>query len=105
MKNDVIYLVSETISQDADGFDIVSELLFETMADVQSAKRTEYYQAASVGMNVQLVAVVNFDDYAIAKEENGAPKLVIYDGTKYKIIRTFRKGKSNDMSLTLSEVE
>jgi len=105
MKNDVIYLINVTTTQDADGFPVETETQFECMADVQSAKRTEHYQASSVGVNVSLVASVNYDDYAESIVNGKKPTRVLYDSCEYRITRTYRVKKHNSIELTLAEVE
>lgn len=105
MKNDVIYLMNVTTEQDADGFPIELVTRVECMADVQSAKRTEHYQASTVGMNVSLVASVNYDDYKEAIIDGKKPSRVLFDDIEYKISRTYRVKKHNSIELTLAEVE
>lgn len=108
MKNDVIELIVITKEPDADGFEQDSEESLEVMAEIKSVKRSEFYQAARDGINVQLAAVVNLDDMVaatIVKDgKKKKPTIVRYDGTDYKIAREYRTTKTK-VELTLQEVE
>jgi SPP1 family predicted phage head-tail adaptor len=105
MKNDVIELVSITHTTDEDGFETETELTFECMADVESVRRTEFYQAVMADIKVSLSATVNYEDYRAAKEANNkTPSKVNYDGDSYRIVRTYRVKKDNSITLYLSEV-
>ena len=90
MKNEVIELVVVIENPDADGFAEEARVCFEIMAEIKSVKRSEFYQAAHEGINVQLVAVINRDDLeaAFINEEGKKRKstLVRYDDTDYKIV-------------------
>lgn len=105
MKNDIIYLLNVTTEQDADGFPVESTKQFMCMADVQSAKRTEHYQASTVGLNVSQVASINYEDYEQAIIEGKKPAKVMYEDCEYRITRTYRVKKHNSIELTLAEVE
>lgn len=105
MKNDIIYLLNVTTEQDADGFPVETLTEYECMADVQSAKRTEHYQASTVGINVSLVASINYDDYTEAIVGGKKPERVKYEDCEYRITRTYRIKKHNSIELTLAEVE
>jgi SPP1 family predicted phage head-tail adaptor len=105
MKNDVIELASIARTTDEDGFETETELTFECMADVESVRRTEFYQAAMADIKVSLSATVNYADYRAAKEANSkTPSKVNYDGDSYRIVRTYREKKHNTITLYLSEV-
>ena len=105
MKNDVIELVSVTSLRDEDGFETETETAFTCMADVESVRRTEFYQAAMADIKVSLAAAVNYADYDAAKTQNGkAPTKVNFDGGSYRIVRTYRVKKHNTITLYLSEV-
>lgn len=105
MKNDVLTLINVETTQDADGFSSTVETVFKVFAEIQSVKRAEYYQAAAVGMNVQLVAIVNYADYAQAILNGKKPRMAKFDDVYYRIIKTYRQNKANDIELTLAEVE
>lgn len=100
MKNDVVYLVTVTKSQDADGFETETSTEYEVMAEIKSIGRTEFYQAAHEGINVSLVAVINLDDF----ESVSTPSKLRYSGDLYRIVRTYKTSKL-DVELTLAQVE
>lgn len=104
MKNEVIELLTIEEAQDADGFDKGKEFAFECMADVQTAKRSEFYEASKAGFNVRIVCSVNEDDYLSARLENGRhPSKVRYDGEVYRILRMYRDKLKKSIELTLIE--
>lgn len=108
MKNDVIELIVVTKEPDKDGFETDTRKILEVLAEIKSVKRSEFYQAAREGINVQMAAVVNLDDIDAATIiENGKkrkPTMVRYDGKDYKIVREYRTTKTK-VELTLQEVE
>ena len=102
MKNDLIKLVYDQVTQDQDGFEVNTPTEYECWAEMQSVKRTEFYAAAAAGMKVCLVVVINYMDYY--RQDKKASKVII-EGTTYTIIRVYRKAKMDDVELTLAEVE
>lgn len=108
MQNENIELVIVRKIPDKDGFESETMESMEVFAEIKSVKRSEFYQAARDGINVQLVAVVNTEDMEAAtiKEEGKKrkPTLVKYDDTLYKIVREYRIAKTK-VELTLQEVE
>ena len=49
MKNDIIYLISVTGTQDEDGFTSEEKTEFRCFAEVRDVKYAEYYQASLAG--------------------------------------------------------
>ena len=109
MENDVITLITTTNCHDEQGlYQESSRQEFEMMAQIQSAKRDEFYKAIYAGVNVQLMVTVNYRDYeaAVIQTEDGSkwhPAMVEYDNTTYRIVRAYRKRRK--MELTLQEAE
>lgn len=66
------------------------------LADVRSAGRSEFYQAAQAGLHPELEASLFFGDYA------GEP-FAEYEGTVYKVIRTFRSDRNSQSSASYSD--
>lgn len=108
MKNEVIILIVVKKKPDKDGFEIETKESMEVMAEIKSVKRSEFYQAARDGINVQLAAVVNMEDIEAATTiEDGKkkkPTMVRYEDIDYKIVREYRTNKT-DVELILQEVE
>lgn len=114
MCNELIELVTVLGSdKDADGFRTEEKIKkVEVFADIKSVGRTEYYEAVRAGMNVNIIFVVDTDDFKLSEHEmdvDGAIKKVkaskiIHDGTTYLIHRTFVKD-SGLMEITCREVE
>lgn len=127
MKNEVIFLITTTETHDSDGFPITSEMYTKCMAEIESVKYSEFYKASELGIKVSCVAKINAIDYDLATIVNEVPfeaidvatkkpfmayrkititpELVDVDGKRYKVSRTYRVKKHNDIELTLSEVE
>lgn len=108
MKNDVIELVTVLKGRDKDGFEKEKERkMLEVMAEIKSVRQSEFYQAASAGIDVKIVAVVNIEDYEeaaiIAEDKKTVPELAVYENREHKIIRVWKKGRK--IELTLQEVE
>lgn len=106
----VTVLKNET---DRDGFRTKEHTAkVEVFADIKSVGRTEYYEAVRSGMQVNIIFVVDEDDFKLSEHEiivNGETKKVkaskiIHDGTTYLIHRTFVKD-SGQMEITCREVE
>ena len=114
MCNELIELVTVLGSdKDADGFTTEEKIKkVEVFADIKSVGRTEYYEAVRAGMNVNIIFVVDTDDFKLSEHEmdvDGAIKKVkaskiIHDGTTYLVHRTFVKD-SGLMEITCREVE
>lgn len=94
MFRDVITLVSE--SPAAHGvLDDITETQKQVFCSVRSVGMTEAYQAMSNGLHPQFVFVLS--DYA----DYGGEKVVIYNGKRYRVIRTYRQNQG--MELTVEE--
>ena len=108
MKNEVITLIAVITELETSGLQKERERhTLEVMAEIKSARQTEFYQAIHEGMKVEVVAVVNIDDYkAAAVTVDGKtvrPSLAVYDGVTYKIVRPWMKARR--LELSLQEVE
>lgn len=111
MMNDVISLVTVLKkTKDADGFDIEENVKnLEVFAEIQSVKRDEYYKAVAAGVKVDMVVVVNEDDYnqniVLEDGKKKSPSKVIIENVPYRIYRSYRKPEKRTYELTLQEVE
>lgn len=97
---DQIILITETPGGvDADGFDIdpVEERV-SAFCNVKSCKRTEFYQAQSVGVNALYSVELNSLDYS-------KQKIAELNGRKYKVFRTYEMTDKGVVELTLAEIE
>lgn len=94
MFRDVITLVSE--SPAAHGvLDEITETQKQVFCTVRSVGMSEAYQAMSNGLHPQFVFILS--DYA----DYGGEKVVIYNGKRYRVIRTYRQNQG--MELTVEE--
>ena len=79
---DVITLISETSTLNANGYDVIKETTSDVFADVQSVTRTEFYESMKAGISLACAFVVRCADYA-------GQKLIEFNGTRYKVERTY----------------
>ena len=92
MFRDVITLVSENPA--AHGvLDEITETQKQVFCSVRSVGMSEAYQAMSNGLHPQFVFVLS--DYA----DYGGEKVVIYNGKRYRIIRTYRQNQGLEMTV------
>lgn len=97
----VIYLVSETFSQDQYGVMTATQKMRKTYADVQSVTGREWFEGGRNGLNPQFRMRVHMGEYR-------GEEILVYNGIYYTIYRTFmdgdvielyvekRKGNEND---------
>lgn len=111
MRNELITLITLSEKQyDEDGFLIEgTENCVECFAQVKTSTYSEYYSADRVGERVTDIFVVGEADYKFSMLEVSGkrikPSLVEYDGTRYKIIRRFRRATTADYEIELSCTE
>ena len=82
---DVITLVTQNVTTDDYGIEEVTETERTVFCEVDSITQSEFYSAANTELNPEYKFTVFFGDY-----EN--EEVVIYNGNRYAIYRTFRTG-------------
>ena len=87
--DDVITLITKTMTTDDTGFPIAEETEYETYCQVDSITRAEFFDAGKAGMTPEYMFTVNAVEYSGQTE-------CMYDGKKYTIYRVFHR-KSDDM--------
>lgn len=92
--SDTIKLITETATQDSEGYDVITETEVEVFGSIESVKRTEFYLAMREGMKPNVVITVYTEDFALGNvTSNGKivkpSKVKADDGTEYRIIRTY----------------
>lgn len=93
---DVITLIAETTTQDADGYQRTTETAAEVYANVKSVKRSEFYEALRSGITETIVFEIFAHDY-------DKQRLIDYGGTRYKVERVYQTTLDR-VELTCSEV-
>lgn len=78
------------------GHEETTEKTWTVYADVKSPTRTEFYQSYKAGLKASVVFRVYTDELSDAEE-------VLYNGKKYRIIRTYM-ADVNYTEITCSEV-
>lgn len=82
---DVITLISQEITLDDYGNEEATDIENTVFCEVASITQTEFYAAADTQLNPEFRFTVFFGDY------NGE-QIVIYNGMRYSIYRTYRTG-------------
>jgi hypothetical protein len=94
---DVIDLIAETKTPDADGYDTIVETPREVFCNFQDGvARNEFYAGMKAGMRPTATVEVWEDDY-------DHEELCEYDGTRFSVIRNYPSG-SGTMILILQKV-
>lgn len=81
----VVKLRTLTVTADSGGFPSKSVSTVEVYADQKSVRQSEYYAADAQGKRLDMVLVINADDW------NGATE-VEYNNTVYNIERAYQVG-------------
>ena len=81
----VVKLRTITVTSDSGGFPSKSVSTVEVYADQKSVRQSEYYAADAQGKRLDMVLVINADDW------NGATE-VEYNNTVYNIERAYQVG-------------
>lgn len=96
--DDMIYLVSQTYTQDSIGQMVPSEIMTPVWARIQSVTRAEWTDAGQRGLQPQLVAITPIVNY------NGEEVVQIGDGEvakRYAVYRTYFGPDSDTIELYL----
>lgn len=83
--SDILTLISQTITTDAYGNEVVQETETSVFCEVNSISQNEFFAAADTELNPEYRFTVFFGDY------NGED-VVKYNGNRYAIYRTYRTG-------------
>ncbi len=85
-------------AKDEDGFPVVIDHEDDIFVDEASVTRVEFYESMRAGISVKIVLVARIEDFLksehMAAEKKEYAREIIYDGSRYEIIRTYKKGKS-----------
>lgn len=91
--NDVLKLLRPTEATDEYGDPLITYLSREVFCVQRSIGQKEFYQAQAVGLQPEIKFVIA--DYLDYQNE----PLVEYDGTRYRVLRTFRKGQELEITV------
>ena len=80
---DEIMLASVSSGRDKDGFPKTDVRTTEVFADVQSAKRREFYEALRAGIAMEIMCRIRSIDY-------GRQKYIRWEGMWYRVVRVYR---------------
>ena len=91
--NEILNLIQTAETADEYGDLVVEETPRRVFAKLGSIGQKEFYQAQAVGLQPELKFVLaDYLDY------NGE-QLVDYNGQRYRILRTFRKGQELELTV------
>lgn len=90
MFDSIITLISEQITTDSIGFPTATETTTDVLCKVGSVSRNEYFDASKSGLAPEYV----FD---VATAEYGGQKILIYEGERYGIYRTYLNGDITEL--------
>lgn len=95
VRADVIELVAETPA--AHGiFDAPTETKQTTWCEIRSVGMREYYEARAAGLEPEVVfRLADASDY-------GGEKVIIWNDTRYRVIRTWLQGDAIDLTCELA---
>jgi len=108
MYSDIATLIAVIIDKDADGFPVETEYPTELFVNKKSVARSEFYASLQAGITATAVFETRLCDVEMAGMTDGNgirhdAERVLYEGKKYKIIRTY--SKDNEMvELTCSDL-
>ncbi len=85
MVSDVITLITQTISTDAYGNEVIAETEKTVFCEVFSIAQSEFFAAANTELNPEYRFNIFFGDY-------DGQEVIKYKGQKYAVYRTYRTG-------------
>ena len=80
--SDVAQLVSTTVTQDSDGYDVVKKRYRDVFVGKKSVTRSEFYTGLQAGIDLSSMFIMRCCDY------HGEP-MIQYNGVTYKVIRAY----------------
>lgn len=83
--NDVLILISKTITTDAYGREVIQETERQVFCKVDSISQSEFYNAANTELNPEFRFTVFFGDYQ-------GEDVCKFNGNRYAVYRTYRAG-------------
>ena len=92
--DDIIFLISETITQDSIGTCIKSETETKIFAEKLSISRSEFFSAGQQNLVPKLA-------FAVHDFEYHGEKAVKYDGVKYSVYRTYHNPNTEKTEIYL----
>ena len=92
--NDVVLLVKQQRGVDDYGDPTITETFREVYCKTESIGQTEFYQSAALGLKPEMKLVLQ--DYYDYEDE----LILDYDGIRYRVLRTFRKGQRLELVCT-----
>lgn len=94
--NDILTLVGRSFDEDGN---LTSETRRDVFCKLESVGRSEFYQAQATDLRPELVFVLaDYYDYE-------GEFLCIYEGTWYRVIRTYRKGQELEIVVQTAAAE
>lgn len=92
MAPDVLQLITTTEATDRYGDAVIIETSRQVFCTVASVGEKEFYQAHAVGLKPEIKFILS--DYLDYQNET----IVSYDATRYRVLRTYRKGQELELT-------
>jgi len=90
--HDVLTLITQTQTVDAYGDPAITESSQERYCMVKSISQSEFYQASASGLKPEIKFVLSdYYDY-------DGQKYLDYNDVRYTVLRTYRKGRSIELT-------
>ena len=83
---DIVTLKAVQTGTDADGYPTEEATETRVFADVSSVKRTEFYAAKQIGIDLAITVKVRYGDYS--KQQR-----LLFDGTEYAVERAYKTAR------------
>lgn len=94
MRTEVLTLINQARSVDEYGDPVITETARDVFCEVASVGMKEFYQAHAVGLQPEVKFILA--DYL----EYDGELYALHGGTRYKVLRTFRKGLQLEITCT-----
>lgn len=92
MRIDILTLVTAIETTDEFGDPVIAETTRDVFCEVASIGQKEFYQAAATGLQPEIKFVLaDYLDYS-------GEKTVVHNGTRYRVLRTYRKGQELEIT-------
>lgn len=97
MMNDEINLITTITSENAIGDVVTEQIKTNILCEVESVTRSEFYNAAKIDMQPEIVFIVNRYDYEGQSE-------IEYENKLYDVIRSYKPNNQKGMDIDRLEL-
>lgn len=98
-RTEVIYLISQSHTVDSYGDTVTTEISSPRFAEIKSIGEKEFYESQAIGLKPEIKFIMT--DYIDYNDE----RYVEYNGERYRVLRTYRKDKSIELTCYREVIE